>query len=99
VKSVNWSISLLSHSESPRFLQVVDNIIHVLISTFIFMFIFDMMSVRAYFDSQDLMENLKRQIRIARMKYGFIIVYWVVVSTLIFIFYNAYLSETKYRSF
>lgn len=63
------------------------------------MFIFDMMSVRAFFDSQDSMQNLKRQISIARMKYGFVILYWVVVSALIFIFYNAYLSENKYKSF
>jgi hypothetical protein len=33
------------------------------------------------------------------MKYSFIIIYWVVVSALIFIFYSAYLREFKYKSF
>jgi hypothetical protein len=77
----------------------VDNIIQVVILTFIFMFIFDMMSVRALLESQNSMENMKRQISLARMKYGFIIIYWVVVSALIFIFYSAYLREFKYKSF
>ena len=45
------------------------------------------------------MENLSRQIRIARMKYGFIIIYWVVASSLIIIFYGAYLRDFKYKSF
>ena len=99
VKTVTWLITLLSQSDSLRFLQIVDIIIHLLISTFIFMFILDMMSVRAFLESQDSMENLKRQISLARMKYSFIIIYWVVVSALIFIFYSAYLREFKYKSF
>ena len=77
----------------------MDNTIQVLISTFIFMFIFDMMSVRAVFESHDSKENLKKQISIARMKYGFIAIYWVVVVTLIYIFFDAYLRDFKYRSF
>ena len=99
VKSVTWLVTFLSHSDSLRFLQIVDNIIQVVILTFIFMFIFDMMSVRAFLESQNSMENMKRQISLARMKYGFIIIYWVVVSALIFIFYSAYLREFKYKSF
>ena len=99
VKSVTWLITLLSHSNSLRFLQIVDNIIQVVILTFIFMFIFDMMSVRAFLESQNSMENMKRQICLARMKYAFIIIYWVWLSGLIYIFYGALLRDFKYRSF
>jgi len=98
VKSVTWLISFLFHSESLKFLNVVDNTIQVLILTFIFLFIFDMISVRAVFESQDTMENFKRQICLARMKYGFIIIYWVVFSGLILTFYGAYLREIKYKT-
>jgi hypothetical protein len=81
------------------FLQIVDNIIQVVILSFIFIFIFDMMSVRAFLESQNSMENLKRQISLARMRYGFIIIYWVLLSGLIYIFYGALLRDFKYRSF
>jgi hypothetical protein len=58
-----------------------------------------MMSVRAFLESQNSIENMKRQICLARMKYAFIIIYWVWLSGLIYIFYGALLRDFKYRSF
>ncbi len=99
VKSVTWLISLLYKSEYLRGLWGVDILIQLVISTFIFTFIFDMMSVRSVFESQDSTENLKRQISIRRMRYGFIITYLVVAFFIISIFFSVLVRGFKYKSF
>jgi hypothetical protein len=70
----------------------------VLILTFLFMFIFDMLSVKALITCENVKDNLREQLLINRRKIGFIIAYWIFVLASSSMFFQAYLRGLQYET-
>jgi len=70
----------------------------VLILTFLFMFIFDMLSVKALITCDNAKDNLRKQLMIKLRKLGFLIAYWIVFLTILVLFFQAYLRGLRYKT-
>lgn len=80
-------------------LQVIDNIMQACLLIFNFLFIFDMMGVRALCVSDTAAEYTLRYNRLIKQKRFFIIGYTIIFFGCLFTFFDAYIRGIKEDSF
>ena len=69
----------------------------MLILTFLFIFIFDMLSVKALITCDNARNNIREQLLIKRRKLAFLLAYWVVFLSGCTMFFQAYLRGLRFK--
>lgn len=67
------------------------------ILTFMFIFIFEMLSVKALITCDDARDNLRNQVLINRKKVAFVIAYWFFFLSSTGMFFLAFLSRKNFK--